>query len=82
MPSPDTVSIHKKALQFTSFLFQLNSIVADNMENTTQTRLILSEMDFVRSEAIEWTEKHRLKFICNLRKYYHSKAGKDCPNVL
>ena len=52
------------------------------MENTTQTRLMLSEMNFVRLEAIEWTEKHRLKFICNLRKYYHSKVGQDCPNVL
>lgn len=58
--------------------FKLHSMIAENMENTTQTRLILSEMDFFRLEAIEWTEKHRLKFICNLRKYYHSKVGQDC----
>ena len=62
----------------TIICFKLHSMIAENMENTTQTRLILSEMDFFRLEAIEWTEKHRLKFICNLRKYYHSKAGQDC----
>ena len=63
--------------------FQITDLLTAKFgENEIGTSMLTREIQHARDQARSWSKRHKTRFICFLRKFYHKTPGHECQEVL